>query len=141
MKDIIRIVIKGESGYCSVDDAYNDKITITRDSILYEYKPMFETDTSIPRNWSYKTNSPAFQKMFDDLATLMPSVMTMDEAVFVTDIGATTFVITYADKTKEQKVYFLPGDEFRQAFSIIKQMVPKCEQVPLALQTSEDYED
>ncbi len=79
--------------------------------------------------------------MFDDLATLMPSVMTMDEAVFVTDIGATTFVITYADKTKEQKVYFLPGDEFRQAFSIIKQMVPECEQVPLALQTSEDYED
>ncbi len=43
MKDIIRIVIKGESGYCSVDDAYNDKITITRDSIRYEYKPMKQT--------------------------------------------------------------------------------------------------
>lgn len=33
MADIIRITIKGESGYGPVDEAYSDKVTIDRDSI------------------------------------------------------------------------------------------------------------
>lgn len=28
MKKIVRITIKGSSGYCSSDDAFNDKVTI-----------------------------------------------------------------------------------------------------------------
>ena len=39
MPDINRIVIKGSSGYCCVDEAFNDKVTITEDSISYEYIP------------------------------------------------------------------------------------------------------
>ena len=140
MKDIIRIAIKGESGYCCAEDAYNDKINITRDTIRYEFKPMYGSETNIPRNWSYKTNSPVFQKMYDDLAGLLPEVLTRDEIPFVTDIGATTFIVTYADKTKENRTFFLPGDEFQCVFSIIKQMVPSCEHIPFVVQTSEDYE-
>ena len=33
VKDIVRIVIKGESGYCGAEEAYNDKVTITKDSV------------------------------------------------------------------------------------------------------------
>ena len=29
MADIVRIVIKGASGYCCFDDAFNDKVTLT----------------------------------------------------------------------------------------------------------------
>lgn len=36
---IIRIVIKGASGYGPVDEAYEDKVTLTPSSISYEYNP------------------------------------------------------------------------------------------------------
>ena len=32
-----KIVIKSTSGFCPVDYAYNDKLTITANSIAYEY--------------------------------------------------------------------------------------------------------
>lgn len=37
--EIIRITIKGSSGFSSVDEAYRDKVTLTPHSISYEYKP------------------------------------------------------------------------------------------------------
>ena len=40
MADIIRIVIKGGSGYGPVDEAFSDKVTIDCDSIRYEYTPL-----------------------------------------------------------------------------------------------------
>ena len=43
MADIIRIIIKGESGYGPVDEAFTDKVTIDLDSIRYEYKPVVES--------------------------------------------------------------------------------------------------
>ena len=141
VKNIVRIVIKGESGYCCAEEAYNDKVTITKDSIRYEYKPFFASEMNIARNWLYKTTGPVFQKLFDDLTILIPKAMTMDEELDVTDIGATTFVITYSDKTKAQKTYYLSGDDFKDVFSIIKQMVPGCEYTPAVLLTSEDYKE
>lgn len=39
MPDVIRIIIKGASGYGPVDEAYEDKLVITSSSISYEYKP------------------------------------------------------------------------------------------------------
>ena len=36
MAEITRIVIKGSSGYCCVDEAFNDKVTITEESISYD---------------------------------------------------------------------------------------------------------
>lgn len=37
MEYIVRIVIKGASGYCPADEAYNDKVTLTPGSISYEF--------------------------------------------------------------------------------------------------------
>ena len=53
MADIIRIIIKGGSGYGPVDEAYSDKVTIDRGSIRYEYEPVVESDIKVPRKWSY----------------------------------------------------------------------------------------
>ena len=137
MADVIRIVIKGESGYGLIEDAYTDKVTIDRESIRYEYKSMLETNSV--RKWSYKTNSPKFQKLFIEAGNAVDTVMKWKEAAFVMDIGATTFVITYADKTKRERDFFLPGDDFKDCFAIIKQMVPGCENTPEVLKTAEDY--
>ena len=88
-----------------------------------------------------KLPAQSFKNFFDDLTILIPKAMTMDEELDVTDIGATTFVITYSDKTKAQKTYYLSGDDFKDVFSIIKQMVPGCEYTPAVLLTSEDYKE
>ena len=137
-KEIIRVVIKGSSGYGPVEEAFEDKVAITRDSIRYEYTPYLASETNPVRKWSYKTTSPIFEKEFDELTTLLPKVMTY-EGQFVTDAGAITFTITYSDKSREVQVFYLPGDDFKEVFSVIKRMVPGCEYVPAVLLTSEDY--
>ena len=48
MADIIRIIIKGGSGYGPVDEAYSDKVTIDLDSIRYEYEPVVESEINTP---------------------------------------------------------------------------------------------
>lgn len=62
--DIVKIVIKGASGYCSVDEAYKDKISLTDSSISYEYKPheMSRLENNVYRKWTYKTTSPIYNK-------------------------------------------------------------------------------
>ncbi len=57
-KEIIRIVIKGSSGYGPVKEAFEDKVVITRDSIRYEYTPYLASETNPVRKWSYKTTMP-----------------------------------------------------------------------------------
>lgn len=62
MIEISKIVIKGASEYCCADEAYSDKVTVTEESIAYEYHPMFETEINPSRKWSYKTNSSVLKK-------------------------------------------------------------------------------
>lgn len=57
----MKIVIKGTSGYCCIEKAYNDKITITPESIAYEHVPAVESEINPKRKWRYKTNSPIFK--------------------------------------------------------------------------------
>ncbi|MGL4363499.1 MAG: hypothetical protein ACRCSG_09610 [Cellulosilyticaceae bacterium] len=42
MMNISQIVIKGTLGYCCVDEAYSDKVTVTGQSVACEYHPSFE---------------------------------------------------------------------------------------------------
>lgn len=140
-KEIVKIVSKGESGYGPADEAYSDKVTIEQKGISYEYIPMFESETNPVRKWSYKTSSPIYYRLYEDLKKIIASVTESSTEMFCTDIGSIEFIITYDDKTKFKKTFWVPGDEFKEVFSIIKQMVPGCEYVPAVLLTEEDYED
>ena len=140
-KEIIKIVIKGGSGYGPADEAYSDKVTIEQKGINYEYIPMFESEMNPVRKWSYKTSSPIYQRLYEDLKKAIVSVTEPGVEMFCTDIGSIEFIITYDDKTKFKKTFRVPGDEFKEVFSIIKKMVPGCEYVPAVLLTEEDYED
>ena len=139
MADVIRIVIKGESGYGPIDEAYTEKVTIDREAIRYEYKPM--TESNSVRKWSYRTNSPEFQNLFMEAAKAVEVILNWKQVPFVMDIGATTFIITYADKTKREREFFLSGDEFKDCYEVIKRMVPGCENTPGVLRTTEHYND
>lgn len=141
MADIIRITIMGRSGNGPIDETYRDKVTIDRDSIRYEYKPGEESGINPLRKWSYKTSSPIFQKLFGEAAAAVEDIFIWGQEPFVTDLGVTAFTITYADKTRARRDFILPGDDFKECFDIIRQMVPGCEYMPAVLLTSEDYAD
>ena len=141
MADIIRIVIKGSSGYCCGDEAFDDKVTITPESISYEYVPYMETVINPKRKWSYKTNSPIFKMKYGCIAGMIPSIIEKGVEEFCTDIGGIEFNITYSDKSKFKETYWVPGDYFEELFMAIKSLVPESEYTPAVLLTSEDYED
>ncbi|MDO4651042.1 MAG: hypothetical protein Q4B26_20585 [Eubacteriales bacterium] len=139
--DLKRIVIKGASGYGTLDEAYEDKVTITADSISYEYKPHPESklETNIHRKWTYKTTSPIFKELYQKVSDMAPYYLNNDQVLMATDIGPTEIVVTYEDGHKERVNYFCPSEFFREWFVVIKQMVPGCEYIPAVLITSEDY--
>lgn len=137
---ITKIVIKSESGYCCVDDAYKYTLTIMAESIAYLYNPYLESETNPARKWRYTTTSPVFRTLWEQLTETIRCALSHDGEPWVTDIGDTTFIITYDDGTKVKKEYGLPSDTFQDTFRIVKKMVPGCETVPVAISVSEDYE-
>ena len=140
---IIRIKVKGASGYCPVDEAYEDKVTLTPTSISYEYKPhpYAQSETNIHKKWSYTTNSPLFRERFEAIAAKVPDYLYNDDEVLMAlDIGPIDIVVTFEDKHKESLHLFCPSEYFADLFRLIKQMVPGCEDIPAVLLTQEDYE-
>lgn len=138
MKDAIRIIIKGSSGYGPYDEAYEDKVTISADSIRYEFIPKVQSPKNMTSKWLYETTSSTFFKMFKETASAVEEILNWDEEVFACDIGMTSFIVHYSDKTKTRRDFFTPSDDFKECFAIVKQMVPSCEEVPVVLRTSED---
>ena len=142
MKEVSRIKIEGASGYCPYEDAYNDTLVIEKNSIKYEYKPTQESDINPVRKWSYKTTSPLFEKLFDDVVALLPTVINTDnEAVFCTDVGGYSFTVTYSDGSKWKEWFCTVGDTFADFFRCIKRMIPESEYTPVLLLTNEDFDE
>lgn len=141
MADIKKITIKGSSGYCCADEAFNDEVTITEDMISYEYKPLLESELNPIRKWSYKTNSPIYRMKYETLVEMMPDIIDIEIEEICTDIGGIKFNIEYSDNTEFKKVYWIPGDRFADCFRLIKSLVPECEYVPAVLLTKEDYNE
>lgn len=143
MHDIVRILIKGGSGYGSIDEAYEDRLVLTASSISYEYKPNTNSnsDTNVYRKWSYKTNSPIFAELFKQVVDMTPHYLHNDDILFCTDIGPIIITATFADKHRETVNYFCPSEFFADYFRVIKQMVPGTEYIPAVLLTSYDFED
>ena len=136
---IKEIVVKSSSGYGPVEEAYHDRIRITKNSIKYKYTPYQESRLNCSRKWSYKTSSPIFRKLFDDLALSIPDVFEIDPHLSAPDIGSITFRIEYSDQTIFKRTFYLPESVFKKQFSYIRQMVPACEYMPPLLLIQEDF--
>ena len=141
--EIIKIKIKGASGYVQSDEAYEDKITLTASSISYEYKPhpMADSKTNIYRKWSYTTTSPIFKQIFKEVSEKTPYYLYNDNIMFVRDIGLIEIIATFEDKHKESVNYFCPSEFFRDYFNLIKKLVPNTEYTPAVLLTVDDFEN
>ena len=141
MNEITRITIKSSSGYCSVDEAYSDRLTITACSIAYEYIPEIEYGLNKRRKWSYRSNSPVFASIFDKICDMMPDILHNDEILMAVDLGPISFSVTYKDKTRDCTSYYCSSNYFYDLFKLIKQLVPEPEYVPVVLLTDDDYDD
>ena len=142
MKEITKIVIKGTSGYCHVDEGYEDKIIITPNSIEYEYIPNKESqsETNIYRKWSYRTTSPLFRELYKLVAEMTPQFYKYDpEDLICYDLGLTSITTIYVDRHRQTINFFTSSEFFADYFRIIKKMVPPCEYIPAVLLTKEDY--
>lgn len=135
MKKIVKLIIRGASGYGPGDEAYNDKLTVDAGSISYELKPVIESAAYPVRRWSYKTNSQSYLEKYNQLCSCIPSTIAeIPEEAFCTDIGGIDFSFTFEDGSKEKKNFWLPGSYFQDAFNIIKSMIPPCEEMPSVLE-------
>lgn len=132
------IVIKGESGFCSIDEAYSDAVTITPNWINYKYMPCEMSEHNLPTTWAYLPSGLGYRALFDEVATEVADILERDEEPFVSDIGATTFTVTYSNGKKTQREFRLPSDDFARCFALVKKMVPSEEAVPRVLLTSDD---
>ena len=68
MTDITTISIGRTSDFGSVEDSFYEELTVTYDSISYEYKPGMETEFNKSEEWFYRTTRPAFQELFRQAA-------------------------------------------------------------------------
>ena len=138
MKEIIKICIKGESGYGCIEDAYQDRLVIVPDGMNYEYLPAVESEINPKRKWKYTTNSPLYEELYKKIAKMVAEIINAEITEKCTDIGGIEFQITYADKSKVKKVYWVSGDCFAELFELIKQIVPECEYTSAGLLRSVD---
>ena len=138
MKEIIKICIKGESGYGCIEDAYHDRLVIVPDGMNYEYLPAVESEINPKRKWKYTTNSPLYEELYKKIAKMVAEIINAEITEKCTDIGGIEFQITYADKSKVKKVYWVSGDRFAELFELIKQIVPECEYTSAGLLRSVD---
>lgn len=134
------IVIKSTSGFCPVVYAYNDKLSITPDSIEYEYKPYLESESILNpyKKWSYKTANSIYPLAFEKIADAVDEILKRELDAFYTDIGAIDFIVIYGDGSKASRSFKLLSDEFADCFKIIKKIVPATEFTPKVIKIYED---
>ena len=148
MVRVTKIVIKRSPNFFEEPQFNCNKVTITESSIAYEYVSVIEKTRidyqeesqfeTLEKKWSYKTNSPIFKSIYDEIVQMVPDIVERNPA-FCTDIGGMKFIITYSDNSKIERIFFTNRDYFKDWFAIIKKLVPTTEQIPDVLLTSDDY--
>lgn len=146
MEEIVKIVIEGTNGYFHSRGQFRDKVTLTKNSISYEYKPTIKTETAkfeeyFYAKWSYKTSSVLFKTQFKLISKMMPQAIEEANEVECLDAGEISFIVIYSDKTKIIQSCFGVGDCFKELFNSIKVLCPTQEDIPEVLKTSEDHEE
>ena len=148
MLSVTKIVIKRSPNFFEEPKFNCNKVTITESSIDYEYVSVIEKTQidyqeesefeTVEKKWSYKTNSPIFKSIYDEIVQMVPDIVERNPA-FCTDIGGMKFIITYSNNSKIERIFFTNRDYFKDWFAIIKKLVPTTEQIPDVLLTSDDY--
>lgn len=138
LANILKIVIKKVSGFCCYNELYEDSITLTDKSFLYEYKPVNETEKNTKKKWKFQTSSEKFKNQFEKICVLVEDTIRQDIFETCTDVGGIEFSVSFSDKTKYKKVFWVSSGHFIDLFQEIKALVPTYEDIPNILGTDPD---
>lgn len=133
MDSIIKIVLEGSSGMTSIEDSFSDKLVITPSEISYTSGPYGIHGAEALIKWSYKTNSQAFETLYEQLTAKISDMFNLDDMLFVMDGGSVNFTVTYSDGRKKSMSYSYLSDSYRDCFELIKRMVPSSKTLPLVI--------
>ena len=122
--------MKRNAVYGNEHEAYMDTLRVDAGGIRYEHRPVFysEKDQSA-RKWEYVTNSPEFEKLFRAAAAAAEEVLAGEAPDGERNVGDITFTVTYTNRTRRTRTFFLTAKAFPAFFAAVRQMVPKCEEV------------
>lgn len=139
---ITRITIKGSSGYCPVDVAFHDRVSLTPHSIEYTYKPYYQSEMNRPRRWFYKTDSPIFAALYHQVETLLPRYLDSDEKLMYMDLGITEIIVTYEDKSRRNESWCCHQCGFQSYLPLSKRWflhVKTCQKCWLRMTTNDRH--
>lgn len=129
-KDVVKIVIRGESGYGPSTEAYHGVLTITPNGASYKYTPESESEENKSFQWSYKAKGEGYSEAYANVVQNLNVILNPIEKPMVLDIGEMKFIVTYADKTKDTREYFASADDFPEFFNAIRSIIPSYEGTP-----------
>lgn len=131
MKEIKRITITSHSGNVTMDGVYEDKLSITAESIIYEYKPFRPSAENPHVKWSHRTNSAEYAKQFKAICKLTEKAFTKKRNEAYDDVGAISFCITYTDSTRTVRETDAWDKSFTELFDAIRKLIPQSEKIPV----------
>ena len=134
MKEIKRITIKSRSGNVTMDGVYEDKLSITAESITYEYKPFRPSAENPHVKWSHRTNSAEYAKQFKAICKLTEKAFKKKRQEYFNDVGGIGFCITYEDNTRTIKETDAWDKSFEALFDAIRKMIPQSERMPVVIE-------
>ena len=138
MPGIIKIVMESYSGYSI--ELYRDKLIITSESINYQYTPYIEIDNYTPQKWSYKTNSPLYGQLWNDVKMMIPEIFGLpDSGDWISDSNTYIITVFFENKQKGKRDFtFCEEPVLTEWLGLIKKMVPSCEKMPNVLKIGKD---
>jgi len=132
-KEIVRVIVKGQSGYVPADYAYSERLVMDSCSLSYEYKPYRRSERNPGRKWSYRTDNPSYGLLFAEVAAAVAGALHHHCESICVDVGAITLAVTYADKTRESRDFFEPSESFADVLGPIRRAIPSMEDMPAVL--------
>ncbi len=123
MKHIKRITIKSGSGYCCIEDAFTDRLTVTEDSVRYEYMP-YSAEFADKWGWSYRTTCQEFASLFGELEKIVPVLLADEEECLICDAGMTELIVTYEDGTRAKREITHRPYGYDTLSDLLRRMIP-----------------
>ena len=131
MAEITKIVITKNPGYGCSSNMFQEKITLTANSVEYKLIPHMNNKRDIEKHWKYQSSSGAVKDKIKEAFDEIGKIVWLDENAKCFDMGSLEFAITYSDKTSFKKAYRRPPTDFRDGFIAIKSLIPYSEQMPI----------
>ena len=123
---ITRITIKSEPVIASLKKNGKDRLTITRNSVRYEYEPLMPSEKNPADRWTGTCNDEKFESMFHNLCAEVGEIMSRAEDFSGAEHDLTTFTVMHDDGKREERTFQVPDEAFAVCFTIVDQIVKRA---------------